>query len=105
MSVDKSIQIQILKTDYKKMNRYSHFKMEYVTKDNFSEYVDDLKQVITYIHKELTDWPEAPDYTEVLKRFEGELQLMENTKSPINIVLPEYMMLRTCKHHELSLSY
>jgi hypothetical protein len=72
MSTDNSIQIQILKTDYKKMNRYPHFKMEYVDKNNFSEYVDDLKQVIMYIQKQLTDWPEAPNYTEVLKRFEGD---------------------------------
>jgi len=46
MSTDNSIQIQILKTDYKKMNRYPHFKMEYVDKNNFSEYVDEHTETI-----------------------------------------------------------
>jgi hypothetical protein len=62
-------QIRLLRKDYKKMNRYPHYKMMYVDKNNFNNFTDDLKTVIGYIKNQLTDWDESPDWNELLERF------------------------------------
>ena len=62
-------QIRLLRKDYKKMNRYPHYKMMYADKNNFNNFTDDLKTVIDYIKTQLTDWNDAPDWNEVLERF------------------------------------
>lgn len=71
MQLDKIIQIRLLKQNYNKFQRYSYYKLRYVDKNNYTNFISDLNQVVTYIHKQLTNWDSAPTIEDVLKRFES----------------------------------
>ena len=71
MDLSKIVQIRLLKKDYKKFPNKEHYRMVYVDKDNYSSYITELQNVISYIKKDLPDWEESPTYDIVLQRFES----------------------------------
>ena len=72
MDLNKITQIRLLKKDYKKFDRHPYYKLVYIDKNNYLDYIYELNTVITYIHKQLTDWEDAPIYQDVIERFNSD---------------------------------
>ena len=69
MELSKIIQLRLSKIDYKRLPTKLQYKLILLDKNNYSNFLDDIELVISYIHNELVDWEDAPTLLDVHKRF------------------------------------
>jgi len=71
MNKNEIIQIRLLKEDFKPYPKKDHYKMVYVDIENYKDFENDLKRVVSLVHNDLPDWDDAPTYEIVLERFKS----------------------------------
>jgi|TARA_B110000908_G_C9944013_1_gene309523 hypothetical protein len=69
MDTSKIIQFRLFKNEHKKLPPNSHYNLIYVDSENYLQYINELTLVTSYIHKQLTEWTDAPTMEQVHKRF------------------------------------
>lgn len=71
MDITKIIQFRLFKQEHKKLPKKSHYNLIHIDSTNYLNYINDLNKVLSYIHKQLTDWTDAPTIDDIHKRFES----------------------------------
>lgn len=71
MNLNEIVQFRLLRDEHIKLPKKSHYKLIYLDRDNYSNFLQDLELVISYIHNQLTDWIDAPTIEDVHKRFKS----------------------------------
>lgn len=51
--------------------RSDDFKLQYVDKTNYSDYIPDFHKLLDWIYIHLKTWKNAPTYDEIIKRFQN----------------------------------
>lgn len=69
MNFAEIIQLKLIKSNFIKLPSKDHFKLIYIDKINYQEYIKDINKIISLIHIDLPNWSNSPDLSNVVKRF------------------------------------
>jgi hypothetical protein len=72
MNVNEIIQLRLSKNDFLILPTKEHYKVVYIDKVNYKEYVDDINIVISLIKTDIPNWDNSPNYKDVVERFESD---------------------------------
>lgn len=74
MDINKIVQFRLLKSEFRKQNIPNPYRVVYLTKDNYTQYWDDINTVIKLLHADL-EWDGIPTQPQVEKRFNNNSEL------------------------------
>lgn len=71
MDKNKLVQYRMVSGDLIDYNPSDDYKLIYVDRNNYSDYLDDIEKVSNLIIQQIPDWSRAPRVHDVIKRFES----------------------------------
>lgn len=74
MNINKINQFRLLKSEFRKQNIPNSYRIVYLTKDNYTQYWDDINTVIKLLHADL-EWDGIPNTEQIVKRFDNNSEL------------------------------
>jgi len=72
MDLNEIVQLRGIKSEFIKLPNKDHFKLIYVDKTNYQEYINDINTIISLIPIDLPNWDNHPDFNNVVKRFNAD---------------------------------
>ena len=74
MDINKIVQFRLLKSEFRKQNIPNSYRIVYLTKDNYTQYWNDINTVIKLLHADL-EWDGIPNTEQIVKRFDNNSEL------------------------------
>lgn len=74
MDINKIVQFRLLKSEFRPLEISDSYKLIHLTKNNYTQYWDDINIVIELLHADL-EWDGIPDEERVIRRFENNSEL------------------------------
>ena len=68
MNKEEIVQLRLPAEEHRRIPRKDHYKLKWVTEENFLEYREDLETVIQLLHAQL-EWDGIPNWDDLTQRF------------------------------------